>query len=92
MHIYLQDQPRHGEHPKYCQLLLEEDLFGGWCLVRESGQRGTRPVLKRTQFLAYEPARQALETLLQAQLKRGFRILKGPGAPVDAATQAHATA
>jgi hypothetical protein len=92
MRIYLQATPSAGEHPKYCQLLLEEDLFGGWSLVKEFGQRGTRPALKREQFLAYEPARQALEKVRDAQLKRGFRILLAPGADPGTVHGSHANA
>lgn len=82
MRIYLQTQPQAGESPKYCQLLLEQDLFGGWSLVREWGQPGTRPSLKREQYLHFEQAQEALEKARDAQLKRGFRIMFSQGAEV----------
>ena len=40
MRILLQQRPVPGEAPRYLQLTLQPDLFGGWVLLRESGQIG----------------------------------------------------
>lgn len=80
MRLYLQQRPTAGEAPKYVQLSLEQDLFGGWFLTRESGTTGARPTLKREQYLAREAAIAAFESARDAQLKRGFQIMFAQGA------------
>ncbi len=47
MRLLLQQRPDGPEAPRFVQLQLEADLFGGWCLVRETGQTGKRSTLKR---------------------------------------------
>ena len=88
MRIYLQTQPQAGEAPKYYQLQLEQDLFGGWSLIREWGQPGGRPSVKREQFLELVLAQEAMEKARDAQLKRGFRVMfsQGAGAPIGLRT------
>jgi predicted DNA-binding WGR domain protein len=80
MRLYLQQRPTAGEAPKYVQLTLEQDLFGGWFLVRESGTTGGRPTVKREQYLAREQALAAFESARDAQVKRGFQIMFAQGA------------
>lgn len=80
MRIYLQQRPTAGEAPKYVQLSLEQDLFGGWLLTRESGTTGARPTVKREQYLARDAAIAAFESARDAQVKRGFQIMFAQGA------------
>ena len=40
MRLLLQQKPSAGEAPKYVQLMLQQDLLGGWTLLRETGQIG----------------------------------------------------
>jgi len=80
MRLYLQQRPTAGEAPKYVQLSLEQDLFGGWHLVRESGTTGARPSVRREQHLAREAAIAAFESARDAQLKRGFQVMFAQGA------------
>ena len=47
MRLFLQQRPSAGESPRYVQLTLQPDLFGGWELLRESGQIGGRSQLRR---------------------------------------------
>lgn len=84
MRIYLQTQPAPGEPPKYYQLHLEQDLLGGWALVREWGQQGARASLKREQYLELGAAQEALEKARDAQIRKGFRVMfsQGVEAPV----------
>lgn len=84
MRIFLQTQPAAGEAPKYYQLVLEQDLFGGWSLIREWGQQGSRASVKREQFLELKGAQEALERARDAQLKRGFRVMFSQGAEAPA--------
>lgn len=82
MRIFLQTQPAPGEPPKYYKLLLEQDLFGGWSLLREWGQQGTRTSVKREQYLDLAAAQLALEKARDAQLRKGFRVMFSQGAEV----------
>ena len=80
MRLFLQQKPTAGESPKFVQLILEQDLLGGWCLVKESGQTGGRSQLKREQFLQHDLAISAFEKARDAQVKRGFQIMFVQGA------------
>ena len=48
MRLLLQQRPLAGEPPKYVQLILQQDLLGGWQLLRESGQTGGKATLQET--------------------------------------------
>ncbi|WP_066097319.1 WGR domain-containing protein [Xanthomonas massiliensis] len=72
MQILLQQTPPDGGAPRYLQLALQADLFGGWELVRESGQIGGRKQLRRDQYLQESEAVAAFEKVRDSQLRRGF--------------------
>ena len=79
MRILLQQRPAAGEPPRYLQLTLQPDLFGGWELLRESGQTGSRSTLRREQYLDQSSALIALEKARDAQLKKGFQLMFAQG-------------
>lgn len=79
MRMLLQHPPAGAEAPRFVQLTLEQDLFGGWLLLRESGQTGQRSAVKREQFLQRAQAIAAFEQARDANLKRGFRITFAQG-------------
>lgn len=76
----MQTQPASREAPKYCHLILQQDLLGGWTLTREWGQTGGRGSLRREVFLDRDAALQALMQARDAQLKRGFHVMFAQGA------------
>jgi predicted DNA-binding WGR domain protein len=80
MRLFLQQKPQAGESPKFVQLVLEQDLLGGWLLIRESGQTGGRSQLKREQYLDRDLALAAFEKARDAQVKRGFHVMFAQGA------------
>lgn len=80
MRIFLQQPPSAGEAAKYVQLTLQPDLFGGWELLRESGQLGGRSQFKREQYLQQDQATHAFEKARDSHLKRGFRMTFVQGA------------
>jgi predicted DNA-binding WGR domain protein len=80
MRLFLQQPPQAGEAPKFVNLILEQDLLGGWSLLRESGQTGGRSQLKREQFLDRDQALAAFEKARDQQVKRGFRVMFTQGA------------
>ncbi len=80
MRIFLQQKPAAGESPRYFQLILQQDLLGGWTLTRESGQIGGKTQLKREVYLEQDQAVSAFERARDAQIKRGFLIMFAEGA------------
>ena len=80
MRLLMQQKPLAGEAPKYVQLMLQQDLLGGWTLLRETGQMGGRSTLKREQYADQASALNALEVARDAQLKRGFQLMFAQGA------------
>lgn len=79
MRLYLQAMPAGAEAPRYVQIVLEQDLLGGWTLYRESGVQGGKATLKREQFLEREDAIVAFEKARDAQIKRGYRLMFSQG-------------
>ena len=74
MRILLQQPPAPGEAPRYLQLTLQPDLFGGWVLLRETGHIGGRSQLRRELFLDERQAATAFEKARDSQIKRGFQV------------------
>lgn len=83
MRVYLQQRPTAGESPRYVQLTLQPDLFGGWELLRETGQLGGRAQLRREQYLLQDEATAAFEKARDTHVKRGFQVtfVRGADAP-----------
>ena len=83
MRLFLQQRPTAGESPRYVQLTLQPDLFGGWELLRETGQLGGRAQLKREQYLLQDEATVAFEKARDGHIKRGFQVtfVRGADAP-----------
>jgi predicted DNA-binding WGR domain protein len=80
MRIFLQQKPAANEAPRYFQLILQQDLLGGWTLTRESGQIGGKSQLKREVYLEQGEAISAFEKARDLQIKRGFQIMFAQGA------------
>jgi predicted DNA-binding WGR domain protein len=78
--IFLQQKPAAGEAARFFQLSLQQDLLGGWMLIRESGQIGGKSQLKREVYLEQEQALAAFEKARDAQLKRGYQVTFSQGA------------
>ncbi len=75
MRIYMQQTPDIEAAPRYVQLLLEQDLLGGWTLYRETGREGGRATLRRQVFVERDEAIAAFEHARDLQLKKGFKIM-----------------
>lgn len=72
MHIQLQQSGTGLPAPRFVRLMLEQDLFGAWELIRESGQLGGRSQIRREQFSDRASAIEAFEKTRAQHLKRGF--------------------
>ena len=79
MRLLLQQRPDGRESPRFVQLMLERDLLGGWTLVRETGQVGSRSSVRREQFLEQAQALAAFEHARDLQLKKGFQLMFAQG-------------
>lgn len=80
MRIYMQTLPDAGtEAPRYVQISLEQDLFGGWTLYRESGTQGGKATLKRDVFLDRDAALAAFAKARDVQLKKGYIVTFSQG-------------
>lgn len=83
MRIYLQT-PFSEEHPpRYYQLMLQEDLLGGWTLVKQWGFQGASGTMQREHFKTHEEALDAMMRNRDTQIKRGYKVMffQGEGAP-----------
>lgn len=83
MRIYMQQPPQTDAAPQYLQLLLEQDMLGGWLLYRESGRQGGRVTLRKQQFLDRDAAIAAFEKARDRQLQKGFKIMIVEGTDDD---------
>ena len=83
MRGFLQQPPSGPEPARYLQHTLQPDLFGGWELLRESGQIGGRAQLKREQYLLQDEATAAFEKARDGHVKRGYQVtfVRGAEAP-----------
>lgn len=75
MRVLMQQPPQGLESPRYVSISLQQDLLGGWLLLRESGLTGGKSQLKREQFLDTEPAIEAFEKARAAHFKKGFQVV-----------------
>ncbi|KAA2285177.1 WGR domain-containing protein [Arenimonas fontis] len=80
MRLFLQQKPQGTEAPRYVQLILQQDLLGGWTLLRESGQLGGKAQLRREQYLERAAALAAFEKARDVQLRRGYQVMFAQGA------------
>lgn len=86
MRIFMQTTPVAAEAPKYYELVLQQDLLGGWTLYREWGLQGGRSSSRRELFLERDAAIGAFERARDLQVKRGFRVMFSQGAENPHAT------
>lgn len=72
MRLYMQQSATGLPAPRFIRLVLEQDLLGGWELIREAGQLGGKTQLKRELFTDRAQAIDAFEKLRTVHAKRGF--------------------
>jgi hypothetical protein len=71
----MQTKPASGEAPRYVQLVLQQDLLGGWTLYRETGTEGGRATLRKELYLDRDSALAAFEQARDRQVKRGYQVM-----------------
>jgi predicted DNA-binding WGR domain protein len=75
MRVLLQHPPVGAEAPRFVQLALQQDMLGGWLLVRETGHIGQRSTVKREQYLQQNEAMAAFQKARDQNVKRGFQVV-----------------
>jgi len=75
MHIYMQTPAMDEGPPRFYHLLLQQDLLGGWTVIREWGYQGASGRVKREHHDTREHAEVVLLRLRDAQLRRGYRVV-----------------
>lgn len=63
------------EHPsQFYQLILQEDLLGGWTVVRQWGRTGQRGTMRRHYYDDRAAAEAALERWRREKTEQGFDV------------------
>ncbi len=75
MQIYMQITPMDDRPPRFYHLILQQDLLGGWTLVREWGYQGYAGRVRREHHDTLEAAQAALIRARDDQLRRGYRVV-----------------
>jgi hypothetical protein len=90
MRIFMQTRPASKEAPRYYHLILQQDLLGGWTLIREWGQQGGRVSGRRDFFSERDKAELALINARDQQLGKGFQVMffQGMDAPTGSRYEA----
>ena len=72
--MFLQIPPREAQPARFYQLILQEDLLGGWTLIRQWGITGQRGSQRREYFDDLDAAQQALSSYRDRQLRDGYSV------------------
>jgi predicted DNA-binding WGR domain protein len=75
MRIYMQIPPGDDRPPRFYHLHLQEDLLGGWTLVREWGYQGAGGRIQRDTFPDRETAEHAMLKARDERIKKGYRVV-----------------
>ncbi len=70
----MQTQATDGAPPRFYQLILQQDLLGGWNLLRQYGITGLAGTQRRKHFTSLPQAMDALAQARDEQLAKGYRI------------------
>lgn len=82
MRIFMQSLAEDRQTPKFYQLILQEDLLGGWTLIRQWGRMGARGSSRQHQYPDLESAQDALAEYREQQNAKGYSVMfKQGGTP-----------
>lgn len=74
MRIFMQTRPEPDNPARFYQLILQEDLLGGWTLIRQWGRVGERGTSRQEFFDDVDSAQDALTRYRRRQAEQGFRV------------------
>lgn len=61
--------------PRFYQIHIQQDLLGGWSLVREWGNQGASGRVKKTHFESRDDAEKAFMSSRDNQLDKGYNVV-----------------
>ena len=71
--IYLKLSDPKTNTNKYYTLIIQQDLFGQWSLLRQWGRIGTKGQTKINTFDSYDEARVAQGKLVKEKQRKGYK-------------------
>ncbi len=75
MRIYMQTAEEEKVPMRFCQLILQQDLLGGWTLLKERGIQGSKGRLQREHHESYADAENAMIRARDALVNKGYRVV-----------------
>ncbi len=75
MRIYMQTAMDDNVPLRFCQLILQQDMLGGWTLIKERGTQGAKGRLQREHHENYAEAESALIRARDALADKGYRVV-----------------
>ncbi len=75
MRIYLQTVVDEHVPMRFCQLILQQDLLGGWTLIKERGTQGAKGRLQKEHHECYADAESAMIQARDGLIERGYRVV-----------------
>lgn len=79
MRIYMQtpvpDTGSAARAPRFCHLMVQEDMLEGWSLIKEMGYQGSSGKVSRNHYVDRESAMDALLTERDRQLRNGYNVV-----------------
>lgn len=79
MRIYMQMPGTEMGAPRFYHLAIQQDLIGGWTLVREWGFQGSAGRVAKENHDTLEAAVDALIRIRDLQLRKGYRVVFAEG-------------
>lgn len=61
--------------PRFCHLIVQEDMLGGWTLIKEMGYQGSKGRINRNQYPEQETAIAALIKERDRQINNGYKVV-----------------
>lgn len=61
--------------PRFCHLMVQEDMLEGWTLIKETGYQGSKGRVTRSQFAVQDEAITALIRERDRQINNGYKVV-----------------
>lgn len=78
MRVYLQTPLAAADAqraPRFCHLMVQEDMLEGWTLIKETGYQGSKGRVTRSQFAEQDEAMTALIKERDRQINNGYKVV-----------------
>jgi len=75
MRIYMQTAVEESVPMRFCQLILQQDLLGGWTLIKEHGTQGSKGRLQHEHHESYVDAENAMMRARDVLSNKGYRVV-----------------